>query len=50
METLEVLDVSDTEASLQIKYLDWSNQEKTLQVKMYPDTEVYWRWLPDTIL
>ncbi|WMJ77482.1 MULTISPECIES: hypothetical protein [unclassified Sedimentibacter] len=50
METLEVLNVSDTGAKLQIKYLDWSNQEKVLQFNMYPDTDVYWRWLPDTIL
>nr|WP_312578109.1 hypothetical protein [Sedimentibacter sp.] len=49
-ETLEVLNVSDTEASLEIKYLDGNNQEKTLQFKMYPDTVIYWRWLPDTIL
>lgn len=49
-ETLEVLDVSDTEASLEIKYLDGNKQEKTLQFKMYPDTVIYWRWLPDTIL
>lgn len=50
LETLEVLNVNDTEASLEIKYLDWNNQEKTLQFKMYPDTNMYWRWLPDTIL
>ncbi|MDF2884010.1 MAG: hypothetical protein K0R54_4576 [Clostridiaceae bacterium] len=50
METLEVLDVSDIEASLKIKYLDWSNQEKTLQFNVYPDTEIYWRWLSDTII
>ena len=49
METLKVLDVSDTEANLEIEYLDWSNQEKTLQFKMYPDTDIYWRWLPDSI-
>lgn len=50
LETLEVLNVNDTEASLEIKYLDGNNQEKTLNFKMYPDTVIYWRWLPDTIL
>ena len=50
METLKVINVNDTEASLEIKYLDVNNQVKTLQFKMYPDTVIYWRWLPDTIL
>lgn len=50
METLKVIDVSDTEATLEIKYLNLDNQEKTLQFKMYPDTDIYWRWLPDNII
>ena len=49
-ETLEVLNVSNTEASLRIKYLDSTNQERSLQFKMYPDAVMYWRWLPDTII
>lgn len=50
LETLKVLSVSEAEASLEIIYSDGNNTEGTLQFKMYPDTVIYWRWLPDTIL
>lgn len=49
-ETLEVLSVNDTEASLKINYLDWYNNEKTLNFKMYGDPERSWIWYADTIL
>ncbi len=49
-ETLKVLSVSEAETILEIIYSDWNNTERTLQFMMYPDTVIYWRWLPDTIL
>ncbi|QSX05904.1 hypothetical protein JYG23_00065 [Sedimentibacter sp. zth1] len=48
-ETLEVIVISDTEASLKINYLDSYNNEKTLNLKMYGDTERLWAWWSDTI-
>lgn len=49
-ETLEVIVISDTEASLKINYLDSYNNEKTLNFKLYGDPERLWAWWSDTIL
>ncbi len=49
-ETLEVLSVNDKEASLKINYLDFENNEKTLNFKMYSDPERSWIWDCDAIL
>lgn len=49
-ETLEIVVTSNIEASLKINYLDSCNNEKTLNFKMYGDTERSWIWSSDTIL